>query len=69
VCAPPVDGVTTALSDVVPVVHEAFRPSAEEIAWARAVLEAGEGVTAVGGRMVDRPVVLRARRVLARAAK
>ncbi len=93
-CAPPVDGVTTALSDVdavradtrhaaelgctgklcvhpgqVPVVHEAFRPSAEEVAWARSVLAAGDGVTAVDGRMVDRPVLLRARRILDRASK
>lgn len=88
-CAPPVDGVTTALSDVdavrddtrhavelgftgklcvhprqVPVVHEAFRPSAGQIAWARSVLAAGDGVAAVDGHMVDRPVLLRARRVL-----
>jgi citrate lyase subunit beta/citryl-CoA lyase len=91
-CAPPVDGVTTALSDVdavradtrhavelgftgklcvhprqVPVVHDAFRPTGAEIAWARSVLAAGEGVTAVDGRMVDRPVLLRARRLLDRS--
>lgn len=91
-CAPPVDGVTMALSDVdavrddtrhavelgftgklcvhprqVPVVHEAFRPSEDEIAWARTVLTAGDGVTAVGGQMVDRPVSLRAERLLRRA--
>ena len=53
----------------VPVVHEALRPSEEEVAWARSVLAAGDGVAAVGGQMVDRPVLLRARRVLARAAK
>jgi len=93
-CAPPVDGVTMALSDVdavrddtrhavelgftgklcvhprqVPVVHEAFRPSDEEVAWARSVLAVGDGVAAVDGRMVDRPVLLRARRVLDRASK
>jgi citrate lyase subunit beta/citryl-CoA lyase len=91
-CAPPVDGVTTALSDVdavrddtrhavelgftgklcvhprqVPVVHEAFRPSEEELAWARSVLAAGDGVSVVDGRMVDRPVLLRAERLLSRA--
>ncbi|MDQ3787448.1 MAG: aldolase/citrate lyase family protein, partial [Actinomycetota bacterium] len=93
-CAPPVDGVTMALSDVdavrddtrhaaelgftgklcvhprqVPVVHEAFRPSDAEVAWARSVLAAGDGVAAVDGQMVDRPVLLRARRILDRAAK
>ena len=91
-CAPPVDGVTTALSDVdavrddtrhavelgftgklcvhprqVPVVHEAFRPSEEELAWARSVLAAGDGVTVVDGQMVDRPVLLRAERLRSRA--
>ena len=91
-CAPPVDGVTMALSDVdavrddtrhavelgftgklcvhprqVPVVHEAFRPSEEELAWARAVLAAGDGVSSVDGQMVDRPVLLRAERLLSRA--
>lgn len=93
-CAPPVDGVTTALSDVdavrddtrhavelgftgklcvhprqVPAVHEAFRPSEEEIAWARSVLVAGDGVAAVGGELVDRPVLLRAERLLRRAGR
>jgi citrate lyase subunit beta / citryl-CoA lyase len=93
-CAPPVDGVTTALSDVdavrddtrhavelgftgklcvhprqVPVVHEAFRPTDDEIAWARSVLAAGEGVSAVDGRMVDRPVLLRAERLLSRTGR
>jgi citrate lyase subunit beta/citryl-CoA lyase len=93
-CAPPVDGVTTALSDEdavradtrhavelgftgklcvhprqVPVVHAAFRPSDEEIAWARSVLAAGGGVTAVDGQMVDRPVLLRAERLLKRAGR
>lgn len=51
-------------------VHAAFAPSAELAAWARNVLE---GDRAAGGRpfrlrgqMVDAPVVLQARRVLAR---
>lgn len=51
-----------------PVVHEAFAPSAEEVAWAREVVEgfhaAGSGVASIAGQMIDRPVVERARRLL-----
>lgn len=51
----------------VPLVHEALAPSEADLAWAREVVAAaaGGGVTAVAGRMVDRPVVERARRLLA----
>ena len=44
-----------------------FRPSAEDVSWARTVVAAvGEGgVALVDGRMVDKPVVDRARRILA----
>ncbi len=43
----------------------AFTPSAEELAWAREVLAASTGgVAVVRGRMVDKPVVDRARRLL-----
>jgi citrate lyase beta subunit len=54
------------------VVHEAFRPTPEEMDFARRVDEAfraaeagGRGVLAVDGRLVDQPVVDRARRLLA----
>lgn len=53
----------------IPLVQAAFRPSAEEAAWARRVLEAvarsGGAAVAVDGKMVDRPVILRAERILA----
>lgn len=51
------------------VVHTAFRPTEEELIWARRVLEAaGDGaVTTLDGKMIDKPVVDRARRTLARA--
>lgn len=61
----------------VKLVHQVFRPSAEEIRRAVEVMEAmrvaeerGTGVIVVNGRMVDWPIVLKARRVmeLARAA-
>lgn len=54
----------------VPIVAAAFQPTPEEIAWAERVGGAeGDGATAVDGAMVDRPVVLRAQRILARAAR
>jgi citrate lyase subunit beta/citryl-CoA lyase len=52
-------------------VAEAFAPSPEEREWAvkvEAAFEAaGGGVVVVDGEMVDRPVVLRARRIMAAA--
>lgn len=53
----------------VPVVNEAFIPTASEIAAAERVLAAstGEGATAVDGAMVDRPVAARAADLLSRA--
>ena len=55
----------------VAAVHQAFAPSAEEVAWARRVIEAdaaaGGAAVALDDRMVDRPVVLQAQRTLARA--
>jgi citrate lyase subunit beta / citryl-CoA lyase len=54
------------------VVHEICAPTEEELAWARKVLAADEaaGGAAVQleGRLVDLPVVLQARRTVARAA-
>jgi citrate lyase subunit beta/citryl-CoA lyase len=50
------------------VVEAAFAPSAEEIAWARRVIDAAQAAqgaaVAVDGRMVDKPVLLRAQRLL-----
>lgn len=50
------------------VVHRGYAATAEDIEWARRVLAAAEsspsGVTSLDGRMVDRPVVLRARGIL-----
>ena len=91
--APPLDGVTIALTDdevlradaehaaalgftgklcihprQVPIVHEVFSASPEELAWAREVVaSASDSVTVVDGRMIDKPVIDRARRLLARA--
>jgi citrate lyase subunit beta / citryl-CoA lyase len=50
-------------------VNRAFRPSDNDIAWARRVVaratEAGSGALLVDGEMVDRPVLERAKRILA----
>jgi len=52
-------------------VNEAFAPSQEEKAWAQRVLAAfessGGAATALDGRMIDRPVVERARQIAAYA--
>ena len=57
----------------IPVIHEVYAPSREEVERARAIMEADReaegGAVAVGGRMVDRPVVEAARRVLERAGR
>ena len=60
--------------DQVAVINAAFTPSDEEIAHARAVVDAfeaqpGAGVLSVGGKMVDLPHLVQAQRVLARAAR
>jgi citrate lyase subunit beta/citryl-CoA lyase len=56
----------------VPVINAAFTPSKEEVRHAEAVVAAFEaqphaGTVSVAGRMVDRPHLEQARRVLARA--
>jgi len=49
-------------------IHAAFAPTAAEIAWARKVLElmsGAAGAVALDGRMIDRPHVQQAERILA----
>lgn len=46
----------------------AFRPSEAELDWARRVLASGDGAAQIDGAMVDEPVRIRARALLARAA-
>ena len=56
----------------VAVVHEALAPTESELDWARRVIAADQAAAGAAvqldGRMVDLPVVLQARRALARAA-
>ena len=59
----------------VAAIHTALAPSPDELSWAqrvmRAMAAAGQGAGAVqlDGRMIDKPVIERARRVIARAAR
>ncbi len=53
------------------LVHRSLAPTQEDLAWARGVVSAaeegerrGSGAVAYRGRMVDRPVLLRAQRIL-----
>lgn len=57
----------------VAAVRAALAPSTEELAWAHRVLQAwqacGAGALQLDGKMVDRPVVLKAQRIAAQAAR
>lgn len=66
------DGATCVHPTAVPLLNAAFAPSAAEIAWAEQVVAAvGEksGAFTIDGRMVDAPVIARARRMLAGAGR
>ena len=52
-------------------VNRAFSPSPEELSWARSVLGVlgpAQGSVALDGKMIDRPVILKAQRIVAAAA-
>jgi citrate lyase subunit beta/citryl-CoA lyase len=56
------------------VINAAFTPSTEEVQSAEEIVAAFEahpdaGVLSVGGRMIDRPHLVQARRVLERATR
>lgn len=58
--------------DQIPVIHQVFNPTAEEVHQARTLIASfevakGEGVIRVGDQMIEAPVVARARRMLATA--
>ncbi|HEX2520121.1 MAG TPA: CoA ester lyase [Castellaniella sp.] len=56
----------------VPVVHDVYRPSAEDLDWARRVVahadESGDYTFRLDGRMVDLPLIERARRIVEQSA-
>jgi citrate lyase subunit beta/citryl-CoA lyase len=59
----------------VAAIHTALAPGADELSWAHRVMAAmeaaglGAGAVQLDGRMIDRPVIERARRVIARATR
>ncbi len=60
----------------VEIVNEVFSPTLKEINWAKKVLIAKEeaekknlGVFSLDGKMVDKPIILRAEKILAKAKK
>lgn len=58
----------------VPVINQAFTPSADEVEHARAVVAAFDrnpqaGALSLDGRMIDRPHLVQARRILAQAGE
>ena len=64
------DGKLAIHPDQVPIINEAFTPTAEALAHAEKVVaafDAEAGVVALDGRMTDRPHLKAAQRVLARA--
>lgn len=68
------DGVLAIHPAQVQVIRDVFYPTPEEIAWAAAVLKVAEdaakdglGVFSYGGKMVDRPVLLRAESIRRRS--
>jgi len=68
------DGASCVHPAVVPILNRAFSPSAAELDHARALIAAADAATAAGrgafafeGRMVDEPVVRRARALIEKA--
>ena len=54
----------------VAIIHQALKPSNEELQWAQRIMEAassGDGVFVLDGQMVDAPVIGRAQAILMRA--
>ena len=65
------DGKVALHPTQVPVIRQAYAPSAGELAWAQAVLAAADGqpgVFAFEGKMVDAPVLRHAERIVSAAA-
>ena len=67
------DGATCIHPSAVPILNEAFSPSASDIAWAERIVAAAHGQTdgafSLDGKMVDAPVIARALLMLERVKK
>lgn len=55
-------------SQIAPV-RAALLPSNEQVAWARRVVDAGDGAVQIDGQMIDKPVIDKARLILRRVAQ
>ncbi len=51
------------------VVHDALRPSEQDISWAQSIVGPAKGAVQLDGKMVDKPLYERARRILDQAAE
>jgi citrate lyase subunit beta / citryl-CoA lyase len=70
------DGKSVINPNQIPPVHAIYAPKQEEVQKARRILEAakeaearGSGVTALDGKMIDKPIIERAQRVLELAGR
>lgn len=68
------DGKACIHPSQIPVIHDVFNPSEEDMIWALRVKKAmkeaeerGSGVISLGKKMVDRPIMIEAERILKRA--
>jgi citrate lyase subunit beta / citryl-CoA lyase len=65
------DGATCVHPSIVPLLNQGFATTAEELSWAQRVIAQAETTTGpfvVDGRMVDAPIIARARHLLGRNA-
>lgn len=53
----------------VSLVNQAFLPGPDDVEWAQSVVSAAAGASQIRGQMIDRPVIERAQRILAREKK
>lgn len=62
------DGASCVHPSIVKILNETFAPSQQETAWAKRVLDeadkADAGAFSLDGHMIDKPVIMRARRLL-----
>jgi len=65
------DGASCVHPSAVEILNRVFLPSAEQLAWAGRVLEAAaatkQGAFAIDGKMIDAPIISRARAIVMRA--
>jgi len=57
--------------DQIPIIHEAFKPSPEKVAWATELIELfkkhqadGKGAFVFKGAMIDKPLLLQAQNIV-----